>query len=146
MNAPKITSVEELLRREEGEKLTVYPDSLGYWTIGTGICVDSRVPGTGLRKEESDFITHNRVNLITSDLSRKYTWFFPLDSVRRAVVLSMVWQLGSLDGWPNFCNAMALRDYATAADHMLDSKVAKTEAPERWQRQAAMMKTGEWNP
>lgn len=138
-----ISSVEELLIREEGEVLHAYQDSLGYWTIGVGILIDQRKSG-GLRKEESRFILDNRINLLRQHLSHVYSWFNGLDQVRRAVIISMVWQVGSLDGWPRFCNAMAVRDYEEAAKEMLDSKVAREQAPARWQRQAEMMRSGSW--
>ena len=132
------------LKNVEGVSSTVYLDSLGYATIAVGLCVDAKVPGAGLRPEEIDWLTNNRLNLARQKLSQQFSWFSLLDEVRKTVVLSMYWQVGDLGKWPRFCNAMAMRDYVEASNEMLDSKVAKEEAPARWQRQAHMMISGGW--
>lgn len=55
------------IRRDEGRSAVVYKDSLGWWTIGDGILVDFRKPGAGLRPEEMDFITENRVRIAAEE-------------------------------------------------------------------------------
>jgi len=142
--APLI-GIAELLEHFEGVRSCVYQDGEGYWTIGTGICVDERVKGAGLRPEEIDYITRNLLNIASRVLAHEFSWFFTLDLVRRAVVISMYWQVGSLKRWPKFCNAMAVRDYTEAAKEMLDSKVARRQDPgQRWEIQSEMMRTGNW--
>ena len=137
-------SVEDLLIREEGEKLSAYQDSLGFWTIGVGRLIDSR-RGGGISKVEARYLLDNDVARIRRALRSRYTWFSRLDEVREAVVISMAFQTGeALHKWPKFCNAMAVTDYTAAAKEMLDSIVAREQAPLRWNRQAHMMLTGQW--
>ena len=132
----------KFLRQVEGEKLYAYQDSAGYWTLSVGICIDERKGG--LRPEESAFISSNRLNVVSNRLISNLPWYGKLDDVRKAVCISMTWQVGDLGLWPNFCQAMAKGDFPGAAAAMLDSKVAKVTSPERWQMQAQMMTTGLW--
>ncbi len=46
-------SITQQLRRDEGEVLHAYQDSLGYWTIGIGVLIDKR-KGGGITKAESE--------------------------------------------------------------------------------------------
>lgn len=138
-------NVTDFLREVEGVRKHAYQDSLGFWTIGVGRLIDERKKGSGLSDEEIDYLLHNDIEEVTRYL-KQYQWFWDLqaDQVRTAVVISMVFQLGSLQDWPNFRNAMENKDYDAAAYAMLNSKVAKEQTPKRWQRQALMMRTGEW--
>lgn len=137
-----ISSVEELLNREEKAVPFAYTDSEGYLTIGIGRLIDKR-KGGGLSEDEMRYLLANDIKKRKAYLS-KFKWFIDLDQVRQAVVISMVFQTGGLENWPKFCNCMAVRDYLGAALAMIDSKVAREQAPERWKRQAEMMRTGKW--
>ena len=139
-----------LLRLEEGDDKIgtnglhyVYKDSLGYWTVDPGILLDG-TKGGGLYDEEVDFIVKNRATKAENYLLSHFDWYHELDEVRKAVVISMVYQLGSLRGWPKFCNAMSLHDYNLAAMEALDSVVARTETPERFKQHAQMLISGQW--
>jgi len=137
-------STVDLLIAEEGEKLSAYQDSMGFWTIGVGRLIDAR-KGGGISQEESRYLLANDIRRIERALGERYRWFSRLDAVRRAVVISMAFQTGeALHKWPKFCNAMAVTDYVAAAKEMLDSTVAREQAPLRWNRQAHMMLTGQW--
>lgn len=138
-----INSIEELLEFEEGSIPHAYQDSEKYWTIGIGRLIDKRKGGK-LSQDEIMYLLKNDIAKRREYLNKKFKWFSQLDEVRQAVVISMVFQTGGLESWPGFCNAMAMRDYLKAADEMLDSKVAREQAPKRWQRQAEMMRTGKW--
>lgn len=138
-----ISSVEEFLEDVEGNVLHAYEDSEGYLTIGTGRLIDAR-KGGGISDEERRYLLANDISARRRLLSQHFPWFLGLDRVREAVVISMEFQVGDLRLWPRFCNAMAVRDYTQAAKDILDSKVAREQAPKRWQRQAKMMETGQW--
>ena len=137
-----INSVEELLIREEGEKLSAYQDSEGYWTIGIGRLIDER-KGGHISHDEALYLLKNDINRIAEYLVY-YSWFSKLNEVRKAVIISMCFQVGSLKDWPKFRAAMTEGNYHDAAKEMLDSKVAKEIAPLRWNRAASMMLSGEW--
>lgn len=135
----------EQLRSDEGEKLYCYQDSLGYFTIGVGILIDSR-KGGGLRQEESDFILANRLKLAELALREKLPWFDKLDRVRQAALLNMAHQLGiaGVMGFPKMLDALRDERWAEAEFQALDSKWAKEQTPARARRVAHQLATGEW--
>ena len=134
----------EQLKREEGEVLYAYQDSLGWLTIGVGICIDKR-RGCGLRQEESDFVINNRLQLMQTELAQDYPWFQRLNEPRRAALVQMRHQLGR-DGLNAFQKMLgAIRDerWAEAEREAIDSDWAK-QTPERARRMARQLETGEW--
>jgi lysozyme len=132
------------LRRDEGEVLYAYKDTLGYWTIGVGILIDKE-KGGGLLPEESEFILQNRVRKRREAVSKALPWFDKLDEARKGVLLNMSFQLGvdGLLGFRNTLEEVRKQNYAKAAERMLLSKWA-TQTPERAKRLAKQMITGEW--
>jgi lysozyme len=140
----KVDSVESMLRREEGEVLHVYKDSLGFDTIGVGILVDAR-KGGGLLPEESAFILNNRIRIVREKLRRRWPWTMQLSEPRIAVLIGMAFQLG-IDGLAQFANTLGSIEagfYDKAAAGMLRSLWAK-QTPARAERMAKQMATGEW--
>ena len=133
------------IKSDEGRRPCVYRDSRGLWTIGDGILVDPSVPGAGLRPEEMDFITTNRIALAEADLARRLPWVAALDEVRRAALVDMAYQLGApgLLGFRSALTFCALGQWDKAADAFLASLWAK-QTPERAQRLAKQIKTGTW--
>ena len=132
------------LKRDEGEKLHAYQDTLGFWTIGIGILIDQR-KGGGLRPEESEFIFRNRLKLLDEELARVLPWLSKLDPARRGVLLNMAYQMG-VTGLLGFKTTLALVSagkYQEAAAQMLQSKWAK-QTPARAQRLSNQMATGDW--
>ena len=132
------------LRRDEGEVLHAYKDTLGYLTIGVGILIDAR-KGGGITEEESAWLLQRRVNAKQLELFSTLPWFRYLDTVRQAALLNMAYQLG-VDGLMEFRKMLAaLRDqrWAEAESHALDSDWAK-QTPERARRVARQLATGAW--
>lgn len=132
------------LKRDEGEVLHAYQDTLGFWTIGIGILIDKR-KGGGLRPEESEFIFRNRLKLIDAELSDRLPWISKLDPARRGVLINMAFQMG-IAGLLAFKNTLAMIEagkYQEAAKAMLQSKWA-TQTPARAQRLSNQMATGNW--
>lgn len=137
--------LESLLMGDEGERLTVYPDSEGFLTISVGVCVDPRIPGAGLLPEESRWIFHNRAALAVEDCERKFQWFHRLSAPRRAVIASMRYQLGlpKLLRFVKFLEAVEKGDWSKAADEMRDSRWAD-QTPNRVNRLTQMMVEDRW--
>lgn len=134
----------EQLKRDEGEVLHAYQDSLGYWTIGIGILIDKR-KGGGLRPEESEFIFRNRLKLLDAELSDRLPWISKLDPARRGVLVNMAFQMG-VAGLLAFKNTLAMIQagkYQDAAKAMLQSKWAG-QTPARAQRLSNQMWSGVW--
>lgn len=136
--------ITQQLRRDEGEVLHAYQDSLGYWTIGIGCLIDKR-KGGGITKEESEYLFLNRLRLKMAELDAMIPWWRTLDEPRQGVLLNMAYQMG-VDGLLGFVNTLRLiRDglYEAAADAMLKSKWY-VQTPHRAERLSTQMRKGEW--
>lgn len=132
------------LRRDEGEVLHVYQDSLGYFTIGVGRLVDKR-KGGGITKEESTYLLNNDIDRKEKELLAKAPWIATLDEARFGVMMNMAFQLG-VEGLLKFRNTLGLvRDgkYDEAADAMMESLWAK-QTPARAKRLSDQMRSGNW--
>lgn len=139
-----IQSLTEQLERDEGTILHAYQDSKGYWTIGTGICIDNRV-GCGITAEENIFLLKNRTARSYSLLSETYPWTDALDGIRRAVLVNMIFNMGlaGLSEFRQFLGALQSGNFQEAADRMLDSEWEK-QVGSRAHRLAQQIITGEW--
>lgn len=132
------------LRRDEGEVLHAYADSLGYTTIGIGRLIDKR-KGGGITPEEAAYLLNNDVDKRQAELLRRAPWMEHLDQARFGVMLNMAFQLG-VDGLLGFKNTLAMvqaGDYAGAAAGMLHSLWAR-QTPARAKRLSMQMETGVW--
>ena len=134
-----------LLRHEEGEVLHAYQDSLGYWTIGIGRLIDKR-KGGGITREESKYLFNNDLQRIELDLSLRLPWITDLNDARRAVLVSMAFQMG-VDGLMKFHTTLAHIEagrYAQAAISMGQCLWAK-QTPARAKRHMVQMELGLWH-
>lgn len=113
------------IKHDEGRSPVVYKDSKGLWTIGDGILVDFRIHGAGLRNEEMDFITNNRVAIAaqqTMALVGPQVWA-RIGPPRRRALTNMCYNLGldHLDDFKKALKAVADADYVRAAAELKDS-------------------------
>lgn len=132
------------LRRDEGEVLTAYQDSLGFWTLGIGRLIDKR-KGGGITSEEASYLLNNDIDRCHAELLRNAPWMALLDHARLGVMLNMSFQLG-VAGLLGFKNTLAMvrrGDYEGASTGMLNSLWAR-QTPERAKRLANQMRTGVW--
>lgn len=132
------------LRRDEGEVLYAYTDSMSYLTIGVGRLIDKR-KGGGITAEESAYLLSNDIDRFESELLRRAPWIATLDPARFGALLGMAFQMG-VDGLLKFKNTLALiqaGDYESAAEGMMASLWAK-QTPERAARTARQISTGVW--
>lgn len=134
------------IKHDEGRSAVVYKDSRGFWTIGDGILVDFRIPSAGLRPEEMDFITLNRVSLAATDamnLVGAQVWG-RLNDARRRVLINMTYNLGGPDlaKFHRMLQAIIAGDWATASTEMQTSLWYK-QVGDRGVRLAHTMLTGE---
>lgn len=134
----------EQLRRDEGEILSAYQDSLGYWTIGIGVLIDKR-KGGGITPEESEFLFLNRLKLKMTELDQRIPWWRDLDEPRQGVLINMAYQLGveGLLGFTNTLKMIQSGDYYGAARGMLLSKWS-AQTPQRAARLSNQMREGVW--
>ena len=132
-----------LLLRDEGFRRSAYQDHLGYWTIGVGRLIDAR-KGGGISREEAFFLLENDVNSKETELRAHFPPFSTLDRVRKAVLLSMAFQMGvmGLMAFRNTLRAVEERRWNDAAEGMLGSLWAR-QTPGRALRLAEAMRTGD---
>jgi len=129
------------IEREEGRRLTPYPDTQGHLTIGVGRNLDAN----GLSHDEVDLLFCNDLGRAVAQAHSIGPWVAQLDEVRQAVVIGMVFQLG-LAGTLKFRNtlgALAAGDWKAAAAQMLASRWAQ-QTPARVARCVAMVMSGRW--
>lgn len=143
------------LRRDEGERLKSYRDTMGLWTIGVGHLIDpSRgaepAPfgrdlrnGASISADESATLLDRDIDAKMAELDKRLSWWRDLSEVRQRVILNMAFNLG-VTGLLGFKNTLAFvrqGDYAGAARGMLSSAWAK-QVGQRANRLAEMMVQG----
>jgi lysozyme len=130
------------LRRDEGEILHAYTDSLGYITIGVGVMIDAR-KGGGITQDESTYLLQNRINALADKLQQSIPWFAGLDPVRQDALKNMAYNLG-VDGLLKFHQTLSYLEqgnYGAAAAEMLHSVWAQ-QVGARAQRLSIQIRTG----
>ena len=130
------------LRVDEGEVLSAYQDSEGYWTIGIGRLIDKRLGG-GITKEESAYLLNNDIIRTEADLDLFIPWWRNMDEPRQLVIANMAFNLGikRLLEFKNTLKAMSEGRYADAADGMRKSLWAK-QVGKRAERLIHIMENG----
>lgn len=143
------------LRRDEGEELTAYMDTMGLWTVGVGHLIDPKrgadpAPfGVDLRgggkitAAQSEMLLMLDIKSKMAELDRRLPWWRGLSDARQRVLLNMAFNLGT-DGLLGFKNTLAAVQsgrYQDAARGMLSSKWA-SQVHGRADRLAAMMVQG----
>lgn len=125
----------------EGERLDLYKDSVGIYTIGVGHNIEEK----GVSKAVSRLMLKEDIQDVVDDCRRLPYWD-SLDSVRQLVVADMVFNLG-LSRFLKFVRlnkALAIQDYNLAAVEGKDSKWYKQVGRRAVKLMAAMV-SGEWN-
>lgn len=144
------------LRRDEGEKLTSYQDTEGFWTIGVGHLIDPErgadpapfgidLRGGGIiTPEQSRMLLSADIEDVETELDVWLPWWRDLDEVRQRVVANLAFNMGlpTLRKFRNTLAAMKDGRYDEAAAGMLQSRWA-TQVGNRAKRLAKMMETGE---
>lgn len=127
------------LRRDEGERLKPYRDTVGKLTIGIGRNLDD----VGISEEESAFLLANDIAKVEKQLDEKIPWWRRLTINRQRVLVNMAFNMGifGLLGFKNTLAFVQMGDYSRAADNMLLSKWAK-QVKGRAVRLAELMRSG----
>lgn len=143
------------LRRDEGERLKSYRDTMGLWTIGVGHLIDPArgadpAPfgrdlrnGATITAAESAELLNRDISEKMAELDKRLSWWRELDEVRQRVLVNMAFNLG-VAGLLAFKNTLAFirqGDYAGAARGMLASAWAQ-QVGQRAHRLADMMVQG----
>ena len=145
----KKTSVEELIKANEGYRGHGYHCSKGQLTIGYGRNIDKN-SGLGIDKDEAALLLRHDIKRVIIELE-SCTCYLSLDKVRQAAMVDMCFQLGlgKFLGFRKTLAAMQAGDYRKASKEMLrGSKGGKSpwaiQTPERAARISKMVLTGEW--
>lgn len=115
----------------EGMRKFVYQDSEGYWTIGIGRCVDSRI-GRGLSIDEQMYLLNNDISQCRKEL-RKTPFYSIQAPVRQDVLVELCFNLGidKLLKFTKMLSAFTAKDYKKASAELVDSKWATQVQPSR---------------
>lgn len=125
----------------EAERLHMYKDSVGIWTIGVGHNIEER----GISKEVSRLMLKEDLDAVLEEC-RGLDYWDALSAVRRIVVADMVFNLG-LSRFLRFRNlnkALLIQDYTLAGHEMQDSRWYNQVGRRAVKLQKAMI-TGVWN-
>lgn len=145
-----ITNLDKMLVFEESIKIKKYKCSNGYPTIGVGhrlIGTDPAYYTTKGLKNYEEAIKILKVDEASADaVARGYKWFFKLNEPRKAIIISMIFQMGA-KGFSEFKQlhkAIEAERWVAARNEMLDSEWAREDSPNRAARHARQMLTGGW--
>jgi lysozyme len=132
--------LENLIIRHEGYRRNPYPDAGGL-AIGYG----RNLMYNGISREESLYLLRNDISRITTELTRRYESFSQLDNARRAVLVSMGYNMGleSLSEFTGMWNAINVKDYKLAASEIILSRYCG-QVGKRCIELADMMATGKY--
>ena len=149
------TFLRQLLIDEEGIELAAYKDSEGIWTIGIGHNLENEqseeelaVFGLGddlpddlskisITEQQAYDLFDIDVNDAIDTMPDDFTPAF-LETIgehRRAVLVSMCFQIGSINKWKSMLNAIRESDWDRAADEMLWSNGLTKVKRSAWYRQ-----------
>lgn len=139
----------KMIAAEEGCRLECYRDSLGHLTIGYGHLVREGEFDLGdkITQERADELLERDLANARRELAIALPWTAGLEPARRAVLVSMVFQMGmtGVGKFRDTLKAIRAGDFAAAASHMMASRWAE-QTPLRAKRHAAQLKSGEWYP
>jgi lysozyme len=133
-----MTDLQQMIMDQEGLRLKVYLDSLGIETIGVG----RNLRDKGISTDEAMILLNSDLCDALDDVRHCFSCYDSLSRPRQLVLISMAFNLGRerLSVWTHFIGAVHRGAWDEAADHLLDSKAAKKDAPARYAQLAKMMR------
>tara|TARA_R100000963_G_scaffold34273_1_gene27633 strand:+ start:1034 stop:1471 length:438 start_codon:yes stop_codon:yes gene_type:complete len=143
-------SLEDLLTLHEGLRLHAYDDATGK-TLQRGdtltgnltIGIGRNLSGNGLTKREVTSLFKNDVQSARKK-ARRYKWFEALNEVRQSVILSLLFNMGSIDSFKKMRAAISVKNYELASIELLDSRYAE-QVGDRAIVLADYLRTGSWD-
>ena len=132
--------LENLIIRHEGFRNQLYPDGGGL-AIGYG----RNLSYNPLSHDEAVYLLRNDITRITESLTRSHESFSQLDNARRAVLISMGYNMGleSLSEFTEMWKAIDQKRYNKAASEIIFSKYC-SQVGNRCIELADMMATGKY--
>ena len=110
------TSLKKLLIQHEGLRLKPYVDSLGHPTIGVGHKIKSITYAKAMDLLQDD------INIAING-AMKFRWFDSLSTIRKDVIVSMIFNMGlrRFKTFKRMIAGLSQGDFITASNELLDS-------------------------
>lgn len=111
----------------ENGRHVAYQDSEGYYTIGVGRLIDSKLPGAGLRDSEVEQMLQNDLSECVTDCEKTFTWFNDLPDLAKKALVNMRFNVGMprLKKFVKMLDALENGEFYIAAKECLDSRWSK---------------------
>jgi len=140
-----IQNLVEILKRNEGLRLTPYRCTAGKLTIGYGHTGPSVEESLKWTQEQADHVLLNDARNAAADLDWHLPWWRRLSSTRQEALCDMAFNLGikRLQGFQKMLNALRRGQWADAAKECLDSRYAR-QVGNRAKRNAFVFEHGRW--
>lgn len=138
----------KLIELEEGWRSEPYYCSENYPTVGYGFKLADKgapLPKFSLPKVAGDAWLKDNLSVLDAQFS-KFAWYTKLKEERKAIVLSMAYQMGyaGVLKFKKMIKAIEQDDFITASNEMLDSRWAR-QTPKRANRHAMQLQGGYWH-
>lgn len=132
-----MTDAEAMMMEDEGERLMMYQDTVGKWTIGIGHNLSDKP----ISKLVSRMMFMEDLADAIDDVQHCCSIYDELSRPRQLVMINLAFNLGRerLGKFVRFLGAIHRNDWEDAADELLDSKAAR-DLPVRYDRLAKMMR------
>ena len=140
---PTVYPIDDLLEDltlEEGYRAHCYTCSAGAHTVAIGRNIDKGAGGLGISKEEAEHLLRNDIDRCIEECER-LDWFHYIGGARQAAIIHLCFWIGfpRLRKFKRMAAAFAVDDYDTAANELLDSKLAR-DVPARAGRLAEVIR------
>jgi len=134
------------LIEHEGEVLSAYQDSLGYWTIGVGHLIDKR-HGGAIPQRISRLLLADDIAIKTAECRSAFDWFDGLDATRQDAIVNLAFNLGidGLKGFKLMIGAIERQDWKQAAFELFNSLWANQVQKSRVDDLIAAIEFGLWD-
>ena len=128
------------LKKHEGLELTPYKCTSNKLTIGIG----RNLEDVGISEIEAEYLLMNDLDTYMT-AAKTYDWYNGLNDARKAVIVSMLFNMGqtNFNKFLKMKQALSVGDYPEAAKQMLSSKWAK-QVKGRAVELSKQMETGKW--
>lgn len=130
------------LKKHEGLELKPYKCTSNKLTIGIG----RNLEDVGISEIEAEYLLMNDLDTYMT-AAKTYGWYNGLNDARKAVIVSMLFNMGqtNFNKFLKMKQALDVGDFSEAAKQMLSSKWAK-QVKGRAVELSKQMETGKWQP
>ena len=125
------------ITRREGLRLDMYPDHLGYWTVGVGHNIQER----GISHEVAMLMLEEDLDVALGELKQNLSWFDEMPETIQECLCDLAFNMGVprlMQFRKTLANLRAM-DWSAAADELLDSKYA-AQVPNRAKEIAGLIR------